>query len=87
MTKHKYEPNGINWMLTDTWTKAQAAQRLAAQTKVTASVNNEEQDKDTWQKFTESTGLSESAEAATKLSIKPVPTFNDIVRQQEKAGT
>lgn len=85
MTKHKHEPNGINWMLMDTCTKAQAAQRLAAQTKVTASVINEEQDKDAWQKFTENTGLSESAEAASKLTIKPVPSFTDIVRQHEKA--
>lgn len=92
MTKHKHEPNGINWLLVDTWTKAQAAQRLAANTKVTGErrcMSAEDPEEDSVLKAWEermNKPPEQDLYAPSVTGPKPVPSFSDIVRQQEKAG-
>lgn len=92
MTKNKHEPNGINWLLVDTWTKVQAAQRLAASTKVAGErrcMLAEDPEEDPVRKAWEERMNKPPEQDPNTPSVtgpKPVPSFSDIVRQHEKAG-
>lgn len=94
-TKHFPAPNGIRWMLTDSESLIQAAQRMEQQCPVTAKtlcINAPEPEVDpvrsAWDeehRDEQAAGRAELMPVAKELSSQPqpVPSFSDLVRQQE----
>jgi hypothetical protein len=88
--------NGISWMTQDTWVLAQAAERMKHQTMKSAGVQcmeAEDPPEDPIRKWWEEENrpaqplpTPEVVVDAASLQPKPIPNFQDIVRQQESAS-
>lgn len=85
-------PNGISWMLTDTWTRAQAALRMRQQTINTVHhtpIQIHEDDKsdeiqDNWERKHRPTTIKGVLPPETAIpKAKPVPSYQNLVQEQE----